>query len=99
MALKQRIADYKSNEADYFIADIYKGGITPEKHHDLTWKNIQQILKKAKHNEKVSRVEVWVEDWDGEDDDLFKYVQSMEKIPSKWVIDLVTHEVRETAWK
>ena len=93
MKFDERLKAYKK-ETDYFIADIWRSDpdrTEPyETKHDLTWSDAKAIITRAKKNEKISRVEIWVEDWDqteqDEDyvDNLFALVDVLEKKPYKW---------------
>lgn len=90
MVFEERLKTYKK-ETDYFIADVWKGGSSPyETKHDLTWPQAKAIMSRAKKNEKISRVEIWVGDWDmtEEDEDyvdnLFACIEILEKEPFRW---------------
>ena len=80
----ERLERYKK-ETDYFLVDIWKSkDYVYETKHDLTWNQARAILNRAKKNEKIARVDILVEDWDQEDDYLFKEVESLIKVPFKW---------------
>lgn len=92
-----RLRKYKK-EDDYFLVDICKSG-TWETIHDLTWEEAKKIMASAKKNRKVETVDILVEDWDAEDEFLFKSVKHLEKTPSRWKINLDTWEVQAIEWK
>ena len=88
MTFDERLAKYKE-ETDYFAVDIFKGGREPyETKHDLTWAEAQKIVARAKKNKHISRIDIVVEDWDAEDDFLYKEVESIEKEPCAWKCNL-----------
>lgn len=99
MIFEERLARYKK-ETDYFVVDIFKGADYPyETKHDLTWSEAQAIKRRAMKNEHISRIDIIVEDWDAEDDFLFKEVDSVIKEPFQWRIDLVDFSKTPIAWK
>ena len=84
MTFEQRLERYKK-ETDYFIVDIWKSEThVSETKHDLTWSQAKAILNRAKKNDKIYRVDIVVEDWDAEDDYLFKEVESLVKKAYRW---------------
>ena len=93
MKFDQRLKAYKKT-SDYFLVDIWKSdpdkSCPYETKHDLTWPQARAIWNRAMKNEKISRVEIWVEDWDMTEDDedyvdnLFALVDVLEKKPCKW---------------
>lgn len=109
-AFEQRLKKYKKYD-DYFIVDVYKGGDEPwDTKRDLTWSEAKTVYNKAKKNDRVSRVEIWVFDWDQEDEEtgersedycenFFCLVETLEKEPYAYRIDLPTFEMTPIKWR
>lgn len=89
MTFDERLAKYKA-ETDYFAVDLFKGGKDRpyETKHDLTWAEAKRIVARAKKNKHISRIDIVVEDWDEDDDFLYKEVESIEKEPCAWRCNL-----------
>ena len=99
MTFKERLKRYKKEE-DYFVVDIYKGGAEPyETIHDLTWPDVQEHIRKAKRNDKVSGIEIYVEDWDSDNENLFKYVSGVQKKAIRFNVNIKEGCVIAIAWK
>ena len=105
MTFKERLAKYKK-ESDYFMVDIYKGGPDPyETKRDLTWSEARVIFNRAKKNDKISRADIVVEDWDANENDedyedwLFYEVESVIKEPYQWKLHLDTFEMEPEKWR
>lgn len=97
MTFEERLKYYKKY-TDYFVADIHRADGCETK-HDLTWGDVMRIKSRASKNSKIRQVDILVEDWDGEDDWLFKDVESIEKEASKWMWHLDTGEMEEIEWR
>ena len=97
----ERLEHYKKEE-DFFLIDVYKGAETPfETIHDLTWNEVKKYLRKAKRSDKISGIEVLVEDWYNEDegDNLFRHVCGVEKKPISWNVDLREKTMEAIRWR
>jgi len=99
MTFKERLERYKREE-DYFVADIYRCGAEPyETIHDLTWQEVQKHIRKAKQNDKVSGIDVYVEDWDSDNETLFKRVCGFQKKAFRFTVNLRDRSMTAVAWK
>lgn len=98
-SFEERLNRYKK-ETDYFAVDIWKSeDCVWETKHDLTWQEARAILNRAKKNNKIYRVDIVVEDWDADDDYLFKEVESLEKKAFQWRLHLDDFSMTPTGWK
>lgn len=85
LTFSERVEFYKNEGCDFFIVDIFKGGDLPyETKRDLDWSSAKRIIARAKANKSVSRVDLVVEDWGGNDDFFFKTLEQIDKTPIAW---------------
>lgn len=97
MTFEERLENYKK-DTDFFLVDILKDGAWNTK-HDLTWKEARAVFNRAKKNDYIECVNILVEDWEGEDDCLFKEVECLTKEAYRWCIYIDTFEMTPTRWK
>lgn len=99
MTFRERLKRYKAEE-DFFVVDVYRGGVDPyDTVHDLTYKQAKALQARELKKDEVSRCDVLVEDWDSEDDYLFKMVSNISKEPYRFNVDLKTFKMTATAWR